>query len=535
MHEAVAVEAPRRKLPIVAAARASIPTLAESSLVIASALLLILAFPNFELWPLAWIGLVPFLMVVIRPLPAGRAFLLGWLWGAIFFYGTCWWLAYPMIHYAHISAWLAYPLLVLPIALVALFPALFSLFLSQLVARFGVGAVFVAPFIWVACEWARYGVTGQLWNALGYSQAFAPLLIQSARWGGVYAVSFLSITANTALAFALLRRKPKRLTLSFAVLIFILVVMSTAVLEGKRNRLMHPGDQEPVVVVVQPNVPMEGADDSVAMEQLLNRHLELSIQGLSKRPAGVSSPSLVIWPESPMNFSYSRDLHLQEVVTNFARSNHTSILLNSLEPAAAGGEHNSAVMINEEGRIVAQYAKIRLMPFGEYVPLPHWLSGASSVRGIVGDFTPGSSYTLMPLGAFRVGVFICIEAAYPAIARSFTNEGANALVNISNDGYLGPTPVMRQHLSNAIFRAVESDRDLVRVTNNGLSADIDSSGRILDSTPAFEPAVRIWRVGNRKQNRTFYTQHGDLFAYACALITLGLVSATFMGRRKRIN
>jgi len=286
-----------------------------------------------------------------------------------------------------------------------------------------------------------------------------------------------------------------------------------------------------VVVAAQPNVPVDG---SGSMEQLFIRHLEQSAQGL-RNVSRDSSVSLVIWPESPMNFSYSRDPHLREVVGNFARSNHTSVLLNSLEPAADGGEHNSAVMVNEEGRIVAQYDKIRLMPFGEYVPLPQWLPGASSVRGIVGDFTPGSSYTLMPLGAFRVGVFICIEAAYPAIARSFTNEGANALVNISNDGYLGPTPVMRQHLSNAIFRAVESDRDLVRVTNNGLSADIDSSGRILDSTPAFEPAVRIWRVGNGKQNRTFYTQHGDLFAYACALITLGLVSATFMGRRKRIN
>src|SRR5437870_9272496 len=100
MHNAVAVQPPNRKLPMVVAARASIPTLAEASLVIASALLLILSFPDFELWPLAWIGLVPFLLVAGQPLPGGRAFVLGWLWGAIFFYGTCWWLTYPMIHYA---------------------------------------------------------------------------------------------------------------------------------------------------------------------------------------------------------------------------------------------------------------------------------------------------------------------------------------------------------------------------------------------------------------------------------------------------
>ncbi|MDX6574456.1 MAG: apolipoprotein N-acyltransferase [Blastocatellia bacterium] len=530
MHDAVGLEATHRKSLLVAALRASIPTSAEVSLVTASALLLILSFPDFELWPLAWVGLVPFLMVAGQPLQIGRAFLLGWLWGLIFFYGTCWWLTYPMIHYAHISAWLAYPLLLLPIAVVAVFPALFSLLLSRLVTRFGLTAAFAAPLLWVASEWIRYAVTGQLWNALGYSQAFHPLLIQSARWGSVYAVSFLIVSANAALAYALLRPKAKGLALSLALLLLTLLVIGAAGFEGRRAGETRPADHPPIVVAVQPNVPMESADDSRAMEQLLARHLELSGEGLRDVPHDVSSTSLVIWPESPMNFSYSRDPHLRDVIANFARSNHTFVLLNSLEPAADGGEYNSAVMVNEEGRIVAQYDKIRLMPFGEYVPLPHWLPGASSVRGIVGDFTPGSSYTLMPLGAFRAGVFICIEAAHPSIARSFANESADVLINISNDGYLGPTPVMRQHLSNAVLRAVENARPLIRVTNNGITAYVESSGRVSDATGVFAPTVRTWQVTARKDS-TFYTQHGDLFAYACALISLGLASASFRIRK----
>lgn len=534
MHDAVAVEAPNRKLPVVAAARASAPTLAEVSLVIASALLLILSFPNFELWPLAWIGLVPFLLVAARPLKAGHALLLGWLWGTVFFYGTCWWLTYPMIHYAHISAWLAYPLLLLPIALVALFPALFSLFLSRLVARFGLAAIFVAPLIWVSCEWARYAMTGQLWNALGYSQAFHPLLIQPARWGGVYTISFLLLAVNVAVAFILLRRNALAVIPSFAILILTALAFAGAFVQVISEPVLS-NVTSTFVIAVQPNVPMEGVDDPAEMERLLNRHLELSVQGLRTTPADAFVDRLVIWPESPMNFSYSRDPHLREVVTNFAHSNHTFVLLNSLEPAPNGGGYNSAVMVNEEGRIVAQYDKIRLMPFGEYVPLPHWLPGASSVRGIVGDFTPGSSYTLMPLGAFRAGVFICIEAAHPGVARTFSGEGADALINISNDGYLGPTAVMRQHLSNAIFRAVENNRLLLRVTNNGISAYIDRSGSVMEETSGFEATVRTWPVSQNTEARTFYTVHGDLFAYACALITLGLISATFVTRRKRIK
>lgn len=527
MHDAAAVEAPNSKLSSEAAAHARTLTLAEVSLVIASALLLILSFPDFELWPLAWIGLVPLLVVISRPVKPTRAAMLGWLWGVVFFYGTCWWLTYPMIHYAHISAWLAYLLLVVPIALVALFPALFSLLLSRLVERFGPTAVLVAPLIWVSCELARFSVTGQLWNAVGYSQSFHPTLIQSARWGGVYAVGFMVVAINAALALPLIRRDANRMVPSVLLMLLVSAAMAAEFLDGMTHKeiLSEPAT---VIVAVQPNVPMEGVDDPTSMEQLLNRHLELSAQGLRDAPAQTSASRLVIWPESPMNFSYSRDQHLQDIVSGFARSNHASVLLNSLEPAPNGGGHNSAVMVNEEGRIVAQYDKIRLMPFGEYVPLPQWLPGASSVRGIVGDFMPGSSYTLMPLGAFRVGVFICIEAAHPGVARTFAKEGADVLINISNDGYLGPTPVMRQHLANAIFRAVENDREVMRVTNNGISAQIGSTGALGNSTPGLQPAVRTWLVVNRKESMTFYTRHGDIFVYACALISLGLVSATFM-------
>src|SRR6267154_5066710 len=200
MHDEVAVEAPNSSLPVVAVARAPVPPLTEVSWVIASALLLVLSFPDFELWPFAWVGLVPFLVIIARPLRGARAFMLGWLWGTIFFYGTCWWLTYPMIHYAHISAWLAYPLVLLPILLVALFPALCCAFAPGLIARFGVSALILIPFLWLSFDWLRYVVTGQVWNAIGYSQAFHPMMIQTAAFGGVYAVSFLIVMVNVLLA-----------------------------------------------------------------------------------------------------------------------------------------------------------------------------------------------------------------------------------------------------------------------------------------------------------------------------------------------
>ncbi len=538
MHDAVALEAPHRRRNIGTLARAGAPTLAEASLAAASALLAILSFPNFDLWFLAWVALVPLLLVTAQTGNGRRAFLLGWLWGVIFFYGSCWWLTYPIIHYGHISAWFAYPLLLLPVGLVAVFPALFCVLLVYLIGRFGPATLSLAPPLWVSLEWARYMVTGQVWNALGYSQAFHPLLIQSARWGGVYAISFLLVLANSAIVLLLMRR----MKLASVLLIGVTLFVSAASYGAYQFQPIkdEASNSSVVAIAIQPNVPMEFSDESAEMKSLLDRHLSLSnaasrdlVSGLAVDASVRALSRLVIWPESPMNFSYSRDPQLRDALASFARTNHTSILLNSLEPAANDGSHNSAILVNEEGRIVAQYDKIRLMPFGEYVPLPRWLPGASSVRGIVGDFTPGSSYTLMPLGDLRAGVFICIEAAHPAIARRFTNDGADVLINISNDGYLGPTPVMRQHLSNAIFRAVENGRPLIRVTNSGISAYIDSNGSVRDVTAGFTQAVRTWTIGKERADTTFYTRHGDLLVYACALVTLGFISATFMSRQQR--
>lgn len=540
MSQTLAAPAPleaRRPL-VLTFIRESLPSRWETALAVGSAILLILAFPNFEFWWLAWIGLVPLLFAIAMASRKRKAFVLGLMWGTVFFYGTCSWLTYPMIHYGGLSAWRAYPLLLLPVVFVSVFPALACVSIALVVKRFGASAILTAPVIWVALDWLRGAITGLDWNALGYSQAFHPIMtwsvhpamIQLAKFGGVCAVTFLIVLANGAIALAFLRRRSRSVIVSVVVLIVFAVII---VLSNPSPAVTRPKidfTNVTLVIGVQPNVPMVDVGDS-GYRQLLERHVQLSQTALSTEGLQRFGHRLVIWPESPMNFSYSRDPQLQNTIANFAQTNHTSVLLNSLEPAPNGGSYNSAILINEQGEKVAQYDKIRLMPFGEYVPLPRWLPGSGSVRGIVGEFTPGSSYTLMPLGALRAGVFICIEAAHPEIARRFTNEGADVLINISNDGYLGPTAVMRQHLANVVFRALENDQDIIRVTNSGISAFISSNGAVSDTTASFEEAVRTWTVSKSGARSTFYSRHGDLFAYGCALLSLGFISATFMTRR----
>jgi apolipoprotein N-acyltransferase len=514
-------------------ARAFAQTRAQCALAALSSLLLVLSFPDFNLWWLAWVGLVPLtLAVCAQPQPRALAsFVTGWLAGTLYFYGSCWWLTHSMIHYGGIPAFVAFPLLVPGALIVGLFPALWALALARVSARWGASrALLFAPFAWAALEWARLYATGQLWNAVGYTQAYQPTLIQSATWGGVYAVGFLILTINCAISHALLRRD-RRATITAAVAtLFIVLVVA---LSARHTTPTVEGEPGAVVVAVQPNVTPNFERTLEENDALVARHLSMSITALrewdaraSNRAAATSRtespnvahvsnetlsssrttlPRVVVFPESPMNFSYGRDSEFREIVSRFAREERTSVLFNSLESAPAGGVYNSAVLINEEGRLVAQYDKIRLLPFGEYVPLPRWLGGGM-VSAIVGEFTPGAGYTLLPVGGARAGVFICFESAFPALSREFTRAGADVLINISNDGYLGKTPVLRQHLANA--------------------AHITPRGEVREATASFEPATRTWTISRAAGGKTFYTRHGDLFVALCAIVTfLSVVSS----------
>lgn len=530
MHDAVslptAARSERKNLGHLARLRASLlaqsPTRVEVAIALFSAVLLIVSFPNFNWWPLAWVGLVPLIAVLARsPQMPVRAFLLGWLAGTVFFYGSCYWLTYSMVRYGHIPAAVSY-LLLLPGALVVgLFPAAFGLLLARFISRWGLRAVLLAPLVWAALEWARLGITGQLWNAIGYSQAYVPPLIQSARWGGVYAVGFLIVTVNAAIAYLILQRTKRAALVSAAIIASVSLILAwqgggASAPDAKTDEVAA------VVVAVQPNVPMEQIESLDESEALVTRHLSLSESAIRELKSE-AIPRVVIWPESPMNFMYARDSQFREMLLEFTKQNRTSVIFNALEPAPANGSYNSAVMVNEEGRLIAQYDKIRLMPFGEYVPLPRWLPGVNLVPVMVGDFTPGAQYPLLPLGTARGGIFICFEAAFPSIARRFADDGADVLINISNDGYLGPTPVMKQHLANTVFRAVENNRPVLRVTNTGITAYITARGEVKDATDGFQTAVRTWTVHRNTSGKTFYTRYSDLFVYICAAISLLLI------------
>ena len=517
----------RRISIFLCAVRTALPSLADVALSLFAAVFLILSFPNFELWPLAWVGLVPLIIVASRS-HSWPTFFAGWIFGIVFFYCTCYWLTYSMINFGGIPSGFAYAALLPGAFVIGIFPAFFAYLLSKGIRSWGPVAVFLAPIAWVAFEWIRLQCTGQLWNAIGYSQAYHPFLIGSARVGGVYAVGFLILLVNAAVAFVIIQRSRRSLLISFAVLV---AAGATVLTSAPRMDQLAAVVPEAHVVAVQPNVPMKLVKSVTEMRQLTEHHFQVSEDALNKLPQD-GKPRLVIWPESPMYFSYGSDQFLRERIANFAKQHRTFVLLNSQEVAPNDGLYNSAVLINEEGGLVSQYDKIRLLPFGEYVPLPRWLPGAGLITAIVGDFTPGTEYRQMQIGPLRAGTFICIESAYPYIARQFTRDGSDVLINISNDGYLGPTAVLRQHLANAVFRAVENGRPVLRVTNTGITAYIAPDGEVREATATYQPDVRQWGITRSYDSQTFYTSFGDLFVWICVIITLFVFILSTYRRRE---
>jgi apolipoprotein N-acyltransferase len=290
------------------------------------------------------------------------------------------------------------------------------------------------------------------------------------------------------------------------------------------------------VIAIQPNVPMSGLTFE-KWRQLRQKHVQLAEAALTKLNQQPTTdnrpPTTVIFPESPMNFAWDEDPEFQAFVSRFVAMHNVNVLFNSAEPDARNKKYfNSAVLINPEGREIAQYDKIYLLPFGESVPAPL----QSVVPAFVGSFSYGSEYDLLPLGDAKAGVMICFESHFGELSREYVRNGADAIIEMTNDGYLGPTPVLRQHLANAVFRAVETNRPVLRVTNVGITAYINERGEVLDPAESYTEDYRIWNVSKSDGSQTFYVKYGDWFAWLCSIVAVALLAISLNGvlRKRRL-
>ncbi len=517
--------------------RGILPQPTNILLAVFSAVLLILAFPGFELWFTAWFALVPLFFAIVREKNFWvKSLVLGWIFGTLFFFGSCWWLTYAPTNYGGIPASISYLLLFGAAVAAGFFPAMCAGLFSILVKRFGNYVILSAPFLWISFEFMRFWMTGNIWNSIGYSQAFIPYTISAASIGGVFLVSFLIVSFNSLLTLGLFSQKFENknkfvwIYAGLSILFIFCVILLTPSVK------IPTVDKTASVIAVQPNVPMSGLNFS-KWQALRSRHLELAEEALKKAKAdgkiGEFEKTIVIFPESPMNFMFDRDEEFRAFLKNFAEKNNVSVIFNSAEPDKSGEQfYNSAVMVNESGEKIAQYDKIHLLPFGEYLPLSELVG--QIIPPLVGNFAFGDEYDLLSLGDAKAGVMICFESHFPELSNQFVRQGADALIEITNDGYLGNTPVLRQHLASAVFRAVETNRPLLRVTNVGITAYINERGEVLNPADVYKESAQVWSVGKSDGKQTFYVRYGDWTAWLCVIVTLCLFILSFGRKSKQI-
>ena len=248
---------------------------------------------------------------------------------------------------------------------------------------------------------------------------------------------------------------------------------------------------------------------------------------MSQNQDSSAHPPLLIWAENPAPFFFTRDPIFRNAMENMARQTHAFVIANTIVPLDASGDTitNSAFTLDPEGREVSRYDKIHLVPFGEYVP---WWALPGLVHKItseVGNFVPGSSYPVAKSPGGGIGVFICYEAIIPQLARKLVANGAGVLVNISNDAWYGDSAAAYQHLEMARLRAIENHRYLLRATNNGLTTLIDPYGRVREEIPRYQRMVMPAHF-DFETRQTFYSAHGDVFAWLCAVVAAVMLAGT---------
>jgi len=494
-------------------------------LALASGLTLALSFPNYNFPLLAWISVGLLVLASYRARPV-VAPLYGLLHGLVFYPVCLPWIDVVVQQYGGVGPWTSAGLVALIALAGGIICAVFSWGVAVASRRGAMLACALAPFLWVAVEFARahLPIIAFPWNLAGYATSGNLPLVQLTTVTGIYGLSFLVAAFGSLVAYAILsgRQRAWECVLALtAALIFVAV----------GGRLLVPSESPRFTAhLVQTNFAQAYDYPSDWMQVHAG---DLDELGQISVDAAHRIPGLIVWPEAPAPFSL-QDAVFAARARQIAQESGSDFLVGAEDwKRDATGKWlatNSAVLLNPSGQRVFTYDKIHLVPFGEYVPLRRWLTFTGKLTADLGDFTPGSVYGVGRLPDGRFGTFICYEAVFPNIVRRFTAGGAELLINISNDGWFGRSAAPAQHLMMARVRAVENRRWLLRDTNNGFTVSVDPYGRIVAQL-ATDIRGQLDAPYDFRGDLTPYARFGDWFAWLCVLASIVLLGWAFARRQ----
>ncbi|MHB8654621.1 MAG: apolipoprotein N-acyltransferase [Terriglobia bacterium] len=488
-----------------------------------SGVFLFAAFPRLDWNRLVWIAAMPLLAALASERRAHHGFFLAYVAGAIFLTGSCYWFVYVMEIHGGLSPLLSIGVLLLFVIVFSVFFGAFGLAVTCVARSSPANALLLSPFLWVTMELARtYLITGFPWNLLGYAVQVNGLQ-RLASYTAVYGLSFLAAVTSALFAWLFLNPRGRGARIAMASWIVFLIAANWVVAPPA----LSPGPAE--AIIVQPNVPLDSAvlehwapwRDPTQLERLVGI-TEAAREKLGSTAS--ASPPLLIWSENPAPFYFDRDTVFRQAMENMARQTGSYVVVGTMTSKAEDGgrPRNSAIVLDPEGRELLQYDKIHLVPFGEYVPEWAFPGKIGKITLEVGDFVAGTKYQVARTPQGAIGIFICYEAIFPQLVRRLAAQGATVLVTISDDMWFGDSSAPFQHLEMARFRAIENGRYLLRSTNDGVTAVIDPYGRVVATLPRHQqlalPAHFTYLA-----EQTFYTAHGDVFAWLCVILSVLII------------
>ena len=488
---------------------------------IISGVLFALAFPTTSFGWLAFVALAPLLIAVIRARGAWEAFFLGWISLGIAWLIMVPWVVRVMSHYGGLPKIVGILLFVAMAMILGLYGGLFAVIVKKL----NLGARFLpwlfVPLAWAAVEYARtYLLSGFPWHLMATAIVDYTPLIQIDRFGGPYFVGALIVFPSVVAAWWITQRPPSivRVLVGGSLGILVLVWWGTGLVASKLIARQSAGEVV-TAALLQPNISQEMRWDDANVIAIYQRMMSMTVEAANK------GARVVIWPESTVPLSYTETNFYRESIEELSRERGIDIILGSVatDPARPNRIWNSAFLASG-GKTIGRYDKIRLVPFGEYVPLRKVLFFAEKLVRAVGEFEFGSND--FPLGGkHRYGPAICYEIVYPQIARQQVKNGADVLVTITNDAWYDGTSAPEQHLWQARLRAIEGDRYLLRSGTTGISAFVDPTGRIIESIPMGRQGI-IYARFQPRTTITPYVRFGDWFAWgAVGVVLIGLIYA----------
>lgn len=502
------------------------------------------AFDTIAIGFLAWFALV-FLLLAIRNATAGEAFYLGLLAGLVHFGTLLYWLVPTMHLYGQLPVWLSIGALFLLAFYLALYAGLFAAAVAAAAKR-PVSLVLLVPVFWVALEYVKtFLFSGFPWGLLGYSQYRYLYLIQSADIFGVYGVSFFVCMVNAAVFVILLHagglswqnRPAGRPAAVFCAGWIVLIFALNAGYAGYRIPAVDEkiaGADRLRVAVVQGNIDQSVKWDEEYVSATVEQYIRLSEKAMD------FSPALVVWPETAMPFYFAQeDPHTQKVMEAIRRM-ETWFLLGSPSfeynpETEALRLYNSAFLVTPQARVAGVYDKAHLVPFGEYVPFSGLFPFLGRMVHGVSDFTPGREGKVLSVADTDAGVQVCYEIIFPHLSAKMVENGADLIVNITNDAWFGDTAGPYQHYSMAVLRSVENRRALVRSANTGISGFVDPAGRMTGRTGLFEAAVASENIAVIKDPPTLYTRYRDVLPAACIVLFMLVGAAAGIRSKRRIQ